>query len=310
MNCFGAVDPTGLVALYDDVGSDGTDHILSTWHKSRPQLVCNCVVKHQPRLTVRAIKDGFVLATFPGHSIRHSTDCRWRDQPSSVDEKNRLQLQPISIKDEITHGYQIIEGDSLKLSSHNSLDRLLIEIWCKSFEDRSPANVWQENAKRLVHTVMNLNVYAGGNQADGSSESLANFLRVSYFPDNAAKISSFLYRQRLWFEQSSERGEPSFVLGRVESISSRPDARGGGVRIALSGFKRPIVILQDLWERVVVERDNVFMEPFLSDETDYCRLAMMKIRLGGKTINDPIFVDDVGLALVVDSAFLTASPEK
>ncbi|MDA8646100.1 DUF1173 family protein [Porticoccaceae bacterium] len=310
----GPTDVNGLVIPYSEVAKPSNQDLLKQWHSNRPTLICNCC-EAGPRVTVRKLNDFYFFATFPNQSHLHQSSCRYQEQAIGGDS-----ISPMSLDDVVEHSTIIKNGsiDLSKLSSpitstqgnlspkegrraldaqsqassprHSTvnLDRLLGEIWAFTFRKREIKDKWNENAGCLINTLMTTKVL-------GKDAFLSDYCRVCYFNPKTQKSKM---SEAYWFKHHfSQKTKPLFIVGAIKKITSRAQHKGGGVKIDLFSFPRPLAIMSKEWDQCIDRQHDEFQDAFLSSE-EYCRLGLFRVRLTGENINSPIIVDAVGVALV------------
>lgn len=265
-------------------------------------------------MTVRLIDNFYVFATFPNQAHLHSRSCRYTEQnageaiePVSLDKVSKdstllvdgcVDLPGLAPLDSTADAGKASKGPKkgsntpYKASSHHpkgsALDRLLVETWAATFCNRQVKQSWGENAGFLVNTMMNTAV-------NHSTKLFSDHCRVCYFNPKAKRSRS---AEAHWFSHHfKDQTQPLFIFGSIKSISKREISKGGGVRITLESFPRPLAIMSKVWDTVLASQADYFVDALLNS-SNYCRLGLFQVQLKGEHVNSPIIVQDVGLALV------------
>ena len=308
----GALTEEGVVIPYSAVPE--SQSVLRRLHEDRPKLTCSCT-SDGPRITVRLLNNLYFFATFPNQSHLHSKDCRYQDQgggasiqPVSLDNAakdskllvgGRVELPGLAPSSSASAVAKVSKAPKkgvntpYKASSHHpkgsTLDRLLVETWAATFCNRPVKESWGENAGFLVHTMLNTAV-------NHSTKMFSDHCRICYFNPKSKRSTKSAEAQ--WFSRHfKDQTQPLFILGSIKSILKRDSSKGGGVRIALESFPRPLAIMSSVWDTVLSQQNDYFSDALLNSSS-YCRLGLFQVRLKGGSIASPIVVENVGLGLV------------
>lgn len=307
----GALTGDGVVIPYLAVPENQS--ALRRLHEDRPKLTCSCT-SDGPRITVRLLNNLYFFATFPNQSHFHKKSCRYLDQGGGAS------IQPVSL-DNAAKDSKLLVGGCVELpglapsasttavakvskapkkssnapykaSSHHpkgsTLDRLLVETWAATFCNRPVKESWGENAGFLINKMMNTTV-------NHSTKLFSDHCRVCYFNPKAKRSRS---AEAHWFSHHfKDQTHPLFILGSIKSISKREISKGGGVRITLESFPRPLAIMSSVWDNVLSQQNDYFVDALLNS-SNYCRLGLFQVRLKGGSITSPIVIESVGLGLV------------
>ena len=288
--------------------------VLRRLHEDRPKLTCSCT-SDGPRITVRLLNNLYFFATFPNQSHLHSKDCRYQDQgggasiqPVSLDNAakdskllvgGRVELPGLAPSSSASAVAKVSKAPKkgvntpYKASSHHpkgsTLDRLLVETWAATFCNRPVKESWYENCGFLINTMMTTTV-------NHSTKMFSDHCRICYFNPKSKRSTKSAEAQ--WFSRHfKDQTQPLFILGSIKSILKRDSSKGGGVRIALESFPRPLAIMSSVWDNVLSQQNDYFSDALLNSSS-YCRLGLFQVRLKGGSIASPIVVENVGLGLV------------